>query len=76
MSEHSFKQTFALSYVSYFVAVCQNLVLLPKMTFWYSELDSFGSSTVPGHLRINILVFSRMSKFTYLLIIQSFSQIY
>jgi len=23
----------------------------------YSELDSFGSSTVPGHLRINICVF-------------------
>jgi len=23
----------------------------------YSELDSFGSSTVPGHLRINIFVF-------------------
>jgi len=24
----------------------------------YSILDSFGSSTVPGHLRINIFVFS------------------
>ena len=23
----------------------------------YSELDSFGSSTVPGHFRINIFVF-------------------
>ena len=23
----------------------------------YSELDSFGSSTVPGHIRINIFVF-------------------
>jgi len=25
--------------------------------YMYSELDSFGSSTVPGHLRINIFVF-------------------
>ena len=42
----------------------------------YNELDSFGSLTVPGHLRINIFVFSRMSNYTDLLVIQSFSQIY
>jgi len=44
----------------------------------YRELESFRSSTVPGHLCINFFCFSRMSKYTGtdLLMIQSFSQIY
>jgi len=51
-----------------------NLISLSHNTS-YSELDSFGSSTVPGHLHINMFVFSRMSKYTDLLIIQSLFQI-
>ena len=52
----------------YFVIVNEQpdilIVILPVMCVQrvmgfvlYSELDSFGSSTVPGHLRINIFVF-------------------
>ena len=56
--------------------ICVTRPDLSGVPLTYSELDSFGSSTVPGHLRINIFIFSRMSKYTDLSIIQSFSQIY
>ena len=36
-----------------------------KFTIWlYSELDSFGSSTVPGHLRIYIFVLPECQSLT------------
>jgi len=50
-------------------ALCLNIICISRqwnswnihqwklLLFLYSELDSFGSSTVPGHLRINIFVF-------------------